>query len=339
MLRLFRSKIILSVSLVAGILLIGILGYRFISGYTWLEAVYMTIITVTTVGFSEVRPLGVEAKIFTIVLIISSVFIFAFAISVITEYILSRNSIQLLKLRKVKNAIESLDHHVIVCGYGRNGMQAAARLNAYNKPFVVIERDKELIEKYENDLLFLEGDANDDEVLLQAGIARAQYLISALPDDAANLMVVLSARQLNKNLFIISRASLITSQKKLELAGANKVIMPDKIGGDHMASLVVIPDLVTFMDKLSTEGKHTTNLEEVAIENFAEKMEYNSLRDLDLRRKTGCTIIGYIEPNGNYIINPEADLPLQPKSKVIVLGRPEQIRKLNEMFQIDQGLG
>ena len=174
---------------------------------------------------------------------------------------------------------------------------------------------------------------------MQAGIAKAQYLISALPDDAANLMVVLSARQLNKRLFIISRASLITSQKKLELAGANKVIMPDKIGGDHMASLVVIPDLVTFMDKLSTEGKHTTNLEEVPIEDFAEKMEYNSLRDLDLRRKTGCTIIGYIEPNGNYIINPEADLPLQPKSKVIVLGRPEQIRKLNEMFKIDQGLG
>ena len=339
MLRLFRSKIILSLSLVAGILLFGVLGYRFISGYTWLEAVYMTIITVTTVGFGEVRPLGTEAKIFTIVLIILSVFIFAFSISVITEFILSRNSIQHLKLKKVRNTIASLDRHVIVCGYGRNGMQAAARLNAYNKPFVVIERDKDLIEKYESDVLFLEGDASDDDILMQAGITKAQYLISALPDDAANLMVVLSARQLNKKLFIISRASLITSQKKLELAGANKVIMPDKIGGDHMASLVVIPDLVTFMDKLSTEGKHTTNLEEVAIEDFAEKMEYNSLRDLDLRRKTGCTIIGYIEPNGNYIINPEADLPLQPKSKVIVLGRPEQIRKLNEMFQIDQGLG
>ena len=207
MLRLFRSKIILSISLVASILLFGILGYRFISGYSWLEAIYMTIITVTTVGFSEVRPLGPEAKIFTIILIISSVFIFAFAISVITEYILSRNSIQLLKLRKVKNTIESLNNHVIVCGYGRNGMQAASRLNAYNKPFVVIEHNKDLIEKYENDVLFLEGDANDDEVLLQAGIARAQYLISALPDDAANLMVVLSARQLNKKLFIQQPAS------------------------------------------------------------------------------------------------------------------------------------
>ncbi len=212
---------------------------------------------------------------------------------------------------------------------------AATRLNAYNKPFVVIERDREVIDKYEDEVLFIEGDASEDDVLLTAGIEKAQYLISALPDDAANLMVVLSARQLNQRLFIISRASLINSQKKLELAGANKVIMPDKIGGDHMASLVVIPDLITFMDKLSTEGEHTTNLEEVAIEDFSDQMECNSLRDLDLRRKTGCTIIGYIEPNGNYIINPEADLPLQPKSKVIVLGRPEQIRKLNEMFHIE----
>ena len=207
-------------------------------------------------------------------------------------------------------------------------------LKAYKKPFVVIEKDKTIIERYENDILFVEGDANEDDVLIEAGIENAQYLITALPDDATNLFVVLSARQLNKDLFIISRASLANSQKKLLLAGANKVIMPDKIGGDHMASLVVMPDLITFMDKLSMEGEHTTNLEEVAIEDFADQLDCNSLRDLDLRNRTGCTIIGYIEPNGNYIINPEADLKLEPKSKVIVLGRPEQIRKLNEMFRI-----
>ena len=110
--------------------------------------------------------------------------------------------------------------------------------------------------------------------------------------------------------------------------------MPDKIGGDHIASLVVIPDLVTFMDKLSLEGEHNTNLEEVSIEDFRDHIECKTLRDLDFRRKTGCTIIGYIKPDGTYIINPEADLPLEPRSKVIVLGRPEQIRKLNEMFHI-----
>ena len=316
------------------VLLIGVLGFRSLSGLSWVDAFYMTIITVTTVGFTEVGHMDDRAKIFTVFLIIFSVFIFAFAISVVTEYILGRNSLQILKKKKVRNRISSLSDHVIVCGYGRNGMQAAERLKAYNKPFVVIERDRDVIEKYEDEVLFVEGDANEDEALHDAGIERAQYLITAMPDDASNLFVVLSARQLKKDLFIITRASQLTSQKKLELAGANKVIMPDKIGGDHMASLVVIPDLITFMDKLSVEGEHTTNLEEVAIEQFEGEEECNSLRDLNLRQKTGCTIIGYIEPNGNYIINPEADMLLEPKSKVIVLGRPEQIRKLNEMFHI-----
>ena len=335
MIRLFRSKILLALLLMLTVLLAGVIGYRFISDYTWLDALYMTIITVTTVGFMEVRPLDAESKIFTVLLITSSVFIFAYAISVITEYILSKNSLQILKKKKVKNKINSLTNHVIVCGFGRNGMQAAERLRAYKKPFVVIENDEKVIEKFEDDVLFVNGDANEDDVLMEAGVKDAQYLIVTLPDDAENLFVVLSARQLNQNLFIISRASQVTSQKKLTLAGADKVIMPDKIGGDHMASLVVIPDLITFMDKLSTEGEHTTNLEEVAIEAFADQIEGTSLRDLDLRRRTGCTIIGYIEPDGNYIINPEADLKMQPKSKVIVLGRPEQIRKLNEMFHIE----
>lgn len=335
MIRLLRSKIYLAVFLMALVLLSGILGYRFISSYTWIEALYMTIITVTTVGFSEVRPLDTNSKLFTVVLIISSVFILTFAISVVTEYIVSRNSLQLLNKKKVKNQINNLSKHVIVCGYGRNGMQSVARLKAYNKPFVVIEKEREIIEKYEGEVLFVEGDANDDEVLKEAGIERANYLIAALPDDATNLFVVLSARQFKKDLYIISRASEVTSQKKLRLAGADTVVMPDKIGGDHMAALVVMPNLITFMDKLSMDGEHTTNLAEVAIEDFKVSTENNSLRDLDLRRKTGCTIIGYIEPTGRYIINPEADLPLQPHSRVIVLGRPEQIRKLHEMFQID----
>ena len=335
MIQLFRSKIYLALTLMLMVLAFGVLGYRIIADYTWVDAFYMTIITVTTVGFSEVRPMGPEGKIFTIVLIVASVFIFGFAISVITEYLIGRNSLQLLKKKKMKNIIENLNQHVVVCGFGRNGMQAAEKLKAYKKPFVVIEKDKEVIERYGEDVLFIEGDANDDDVLLEAGIDRAQYLIATLPDDAANLFVVLSARQLKKDLFIISRASLVNSQKKLFLAGANKVIMPDKIGGDHMASLVVMPDLITFMDKLSMEGENTTNLEEVAIEDFSNQIKCNSLRDLDLRRKTGCTIIGYISPDGKYTINPEADLQLQPKSKVIVLGRPEQIKKLNKMFHIE----
>ncbi|MDA8686604.1 potassium channel protein [Robiginitalea sp.] len=334
MVRLFRSKFYLAVALMMAVLCIGILGYRSISGFTWLEAFYMTIITVTTVGFQEVHPLSDAGRLFTIFLITSSVFIFAFAISVITEYLLSKNSLGNLKRKKVKQRIDQFQRHVIVCGFGRNGSQAAQRLKAFNRSFVIVEKNRDTIEKHENEFLFVEGDVNEDHVLEQAGIHRASFLIVALPDDATNLFVVLTARQLNPRLFIISRASQLSSVRKLQLAGADKVIMPDKIGGDHMASLVVIPDLVTFMDKLSLEGEHNTNLEEVSIEDFRDHIECKTLRDLDLRRKTGCTIIGYIKPDGAYIINPEADLPLEPRSKVIVLGRPEQIRKLNEMFHI-----
>jgi voltage-gated potassium channel len=334
MLRLFRSKIYIAISLMVAIFITGVLGYRYLSDLSWIDAIYMTVITVTTVGFTEVGPMSPEAKVFTVFLIIASVFIFAYAISVITEYILSRNTLEELKKKKVKNKISTLSNHVIICGFGRNGNQAAAKLKAYKRPFVVVEKHKDVIERYSDSILFVEGDANEDEVLIAAGIDRAQYIITTLPDDAANLFVVLSARELNKNLNIISRASQITSQKKLRLAGADQVIMPDKIGGDHMASLVVMPDLISFMDEISLEGEHTTNLEEVGIEEFAVQGECNSLRDLDLRRKTGCTIIGYIAPDGKYTINPEADMQLLPKSKVIVLGRPEQIRKLNEMFHI-----
>jgi len=334
MIKLFKSKIYWAFTLIIVILLIGVIGYRVLADFSWFDAFYMTVITVTTVGFSEVSPLETDAKIFTVFLIISSVFIFAYAIAVVTEYILSRNSLQLLKKKKVKNKIESLSGHTIICGYGRNGMQAAERLKVYEQPFVVIEINKAIIERYESDILFVEGDANDDNTLRRAGVANASYFIAAMPDDATNLFVVLSARQLNSNLFIISRASKEGSQRKLQLAGADKVIMPDKIGGDHMASLVVMPDLITFMDKLSMEGGDTTHLEEVAIEDFTDQLDCNTLRDLDLRQKTGCTIIGYVAPNGDYVINPEADSKIEPKSKVIVLGKPEQIKKLNAMFHI-----
>lgn len=335
MIRLFRSRIALALALMVLVLLFGVVGYKFIANFSWVEAFYMTIITVTTVGFSEVRPLDQSAQVFTIFLIVSSVFIFGFAISVVTEYLLSRNSLQLLKRKKVRQKISELQNHVIICGFGRNGQQAAERLEAYQKPFVVIEKDKEIIENFESDVLFVEGDVNEDEVLLQSGIERAQYLVAALPDDALNLFVVLSARQMNSELFIISRASIATSVKKLQFAGANKVIMPDKIGGDHMAALVVMPDLITFMDQLSTEGGDTTNLEEVEIEDFQEQINCQSIRDLDLRKRTGCTIIGYVHPDGKYVINPEPEQFLEPRSKVIVLGRPEQIQRLHEVFRIE----
>ncbi len=336
MFKLFRSKIYTALALLFLVFLTGLFGYKMISGYSWIDAAYMTIITVTTVGFREVNPADDYTKIFTIFLIVFSVFIFAYAISVITEYILAKSALQSLKSRKMKKKINQMDNHVIICGYGRNGKQAAAKLAAYRRPYVVIERDKEIIEKNEERILFIDGNANEDDTLLKAGIERAQCLISTLPNDADNLFVVLSARQLNKKLVIISRASQETSQRKLKLAGADKIIMPDKIGGDHMASLVVLPDLIEFLDQLSIEGENSINLEEIAIEDLPEDYQFKSLVDLDLRKKTGCTVIGYKEPTGGYIINPEAETKLLPNSKLMVLGRPEQIKKLNAMFNIQE---
>lgn len=336
MFKLFRSKIYTAIALLCLVFLSGVLGYKFLANYSWIDAAYMTIITVTTVGFREVNPVDDSTKLFTIFLIISSVFIFAYAISVITEYILSKSTFHNIKFRKMKKHISQLNNHVIICGYGRNGAQAASKLKAYRRPFVVVEIDEEVIEKNIDDVLFIHGNANDDETLIQAGIEKANCLITALPDDADNLFVVLSSRQLNKSLSIISRASQEASQKKLKLAGANKTIMPDKIGGDHMASLVVLPDLIEFMDQLSIEGENTINLEEVSIDDLPEDYKFKSLVDLDLRKKTGCTVIGYKEPSGTYIVNPESTTKLLPNTKLMVLGRPEQIKKLNELFEIPE---
>lgn len=337
MFKFYRSKFYIALILLISVFCIGVFGFRIFGDYSWVDAAYMTIITVTTVGFGEVKPLDTDAKIFTIFLIVSSVFIFAYSISVITEYILSKSSYQNIKYRKMKKSIQNLQNHVIICGYGRNGRQAAIKLKRYRRQFVVIEKSEIVIERHSDDeTLFIHGNANEDDVLKNAGVESANCLIAALPDDADNLFIVLSARQLNKNLFIISRASQDTSQRKLILAGANKTIMPDKIGGDHMASLVVVPDLIEFIDRLSIEGENTINLEEVSIDDLPENFTFKSIKDLDLRKITGCTVIGYKEPHGDYVVNPEPDLKLLPNSKLVVLGKPEQIKKLNQIFKLEE---
>lgn len=334
LIKLFRTKIYMAVFLLIILLGIGVVGFKSMSNYTWIDAFYMTVITITTVGFQEVHPLDDATKIFTIFLILTSVFILGYALSVITEYILSKNGFEELKQKKMQKKIDSFKNHIIICGFGRNGRQAATKLLAYKKPFVIIEKDKELVDKIESELMpFVLGNASEDDVLLQAGVDRASCLISALPNDADNLFIVLSTRQINKSINIISRASLETSYNKLKLAGANNVILPDKIGGDHMASLVVIPGLMEFVDNLSIVGKSNINIEEVAVKKLTEDIK--TIRDLDLRKKTGCTVIGYKDENGEYIVNPEAEMKLEPNSKIIVLGRPEQIDKLNSVYNIN----
>ncbi|GAA4957404.1 potassium channel protein [Algibacter aquimarinus] len=336
LIRFFRTKIYTAIFLLVIILLIGVAGYKMISGYSWVDALYMTVITMTTVGFGEVVPLNDQSKIFTIFLILASIVIVGYALSIITEYILSKNDVEELKQKKMQKKIDSFKNHVVICGYGRNGKQAVRKLLAHKKSFVVIEKDKEMEERLQLDEVpYVIGNANEDEILLQAGIERASNFISALPNDADNLFVVLSTRQINKDINIISRASNESSYKKLKFAGANNVILPDKIGGDHMASLVVVPGLMEFIDNLSIVGKSNINIEEIDVEKLYNTRRIKTIRDLDLRKKTGCTVIGYKDENGEYIVNPEAELELAPNSRIIVLGRPEQIEELNSEYDID----
>ena len=328
-----KSKVAKIGSLVISSITIGTIGYMWLSGYNFVDALYMTVITVTTVGFGELQPFSPEEKIFTIFLILTSITIFGYAVSAFSEYLVSGKLFEQLKHRRVEKQIGYLKGHTIVCGYGRNGQQAILKLGNYNKEFVVVEKKKEMIETLDaQDILNIEGDATLDETLQKAGIEKASFLITALPSDADNLFVVLTASQLNKDCIIISRAGNESSYKKLKFAGANNVIMPDKLGGDHMASLVTTPDVIEFVDRLTIEGETTANLEEIAVNDLPEKYINKTILDLDLRKQTGCTVIGFRNPDKEYLINPEANIKLVANSQLIVLGRPEQIIKLREIF-------
>lgn len=331
-----ESNIKLAFALLFLVFLVGVCWFRFYSGYSWVDAVYMTIITVTTVGFKEVQPLNETEKVFTTMLVITSIFVFSYAIKVITENILSKNNVGNFKKNKVKKIIDSLEGHVIVCGYGRNGMQVTAKLKDYNQEYVVIESNKDVIAEHsQSEVLFVAGDAVDENTLRKAGIERAETIICALPSDADNLFIVLSARQIKPDLKIISRATEETSLKKLKLAGADNVVLPDKIGGDHMANLVVTPDLVEFLDNLSVSGERDSiNVEQVPFSKISPQGKEESIAALDIRKKTGCSIIGYKAPNGEYIVNPEPSMVIKKNSRLILIGRPDQIKNLKERYDV-----
>lgn len=327
------SRIYKAIVLFLSVIAIGVIGYTTFFGFSLVDGLYMTIITITTVGFGEVQPLDDSSKLFTVFLILTSISVYGYVVSVISEFLSNSTLMEELRINKILKKINHLEGHTIVCGYGRNGRQAAAKLKNFKHSCVVIERSAELLHDIEEEgFLFVEGDATDDEILEKAGIKKAKNLITAFPSDADNLYVVLSSRQLNANISIVSRATNESAQKKLKIAGADNIIMPDKLGGDHMASLVVTPDLVEFVNRISLDGENSANLEEIAVEDLPKEYLLKSIRDLDLRRKTGCSVIGFVTASGDYIINPTSDMVLEPNTNLIVLGRPDQIAKINEIF-------
>lgn len=332
--RLF-SKIYYAIALLILIIAGSTISYKIIEGWSWLDSFYQTIITVSTVGFGEVHPLTDNGKLYTAFLIITSFGTFAYAISSITSYIVTGDYRKYFKDYKTMKNIDQIKNHVIVCGYGRVGQKTIETLKAHNENFIVLETDPAIIEKFraDNNILYLQGNATEDETLINAGIKNAKALITALPSDADNLFVVLSSKELNPNLKVISRASRPSTKKKLKMAGANNVIMPDSLGGSHMAQLVSTPDVVEFLDQISIQGENDITLEGISFRDIPEGFQFKSLADLK-QQFAVCNIVGFKNSEGEYLINPSDDVEILPNSKIFVLGNPEQIKKLNDVFGI-----
>jgi voltage-gated potassium channel len=329
------AKIYYAIALLILVIVSGTIGYSVVEGWGLVDSFYMTIITVSTVGYGEVQTLSAEGKIFTSFLIITSFGTFAYAITSITSYLVGGEYRAYFKDYRVNKKIENLHGHTVICGYGRVGKQAVADMVEQKENVVVIEYNDELVDKHiidKNNFFFLRGDATSDENLEKAGVKRAKALITALPKDSDNLFVVLSARQINKQLKIISRSSNKKNCSKLSTAGADNVIMPDTVGGAHMASLVTTPDVMEFLDLIKISGDHHMNIEEISFSDLPQDYKFKSISELDAKKITGCNIIGYRKPTGEYIINPDPSIAVVPDSKLFVLGNPEQIDHLNELF-------
>jgi voltage-gated potassium channel len=312
----------------------GVIGYILIEGWSFSKSFYMTIITIATVGFREVEPLSTPGMYFTTFLIVSSFGIFAFAVTTFIRYVVDGTFRHIFKDTRVKRKIKKLKDHVIVCGFGRNGKQVVRELLEHQVPLVIIESNEQTMGSILEDpgLLYIHGDATKDEVLEMCQIEAAKALITTLPVDADNLLVVLTAREMNPSLTIISRASDEHSDSKLRRAGANNIIMPDKIGGTRMAKLVTQPDIVEFLDFIMLQSSENMALEEISCKNIATCFNGKTIRELDVRNESGANIIGLRREDRSYIINPIPEIVLTSNDKIFVLGTKSQITKLKELL-------
>ena len=325
----FRS-VQFAIILLGVIVIIGIIGFIFIENYSFLDALYMTIITMSTVGFEEIKPLSGAGQVFTSFLIIISFGIFAYAVTTLTRYIVDGIFRHYFMDTKIKNRVSKLKNHVIVCGYGRNGKQAMEELTMHKVEAVIIDSAESIIDQirvYPN-VLYIQGDATNDETLKNANIQNAQALITALPNDANNLFVVLSAREINPNLKIISRASDAQTVKKLKSAGATNVIMPDRIGGQRMAKLVAQPDVIEFLDHIMLQTPDEVYIEELSCKYMDSCVAEKTIGEWAIRQYTGANIIGLKTKENKFIVNPSPNEKLSSSDQLFVLGTYEQIEKL-----------
>lgn len=306
-----------------------------IEGWLFWDALYMTIITITTVGYGEVHPLTTNGQVFASILIISSFGFFALAITNLSSYVFSGE--YQLRLRKFKliRKIAKMNGHIVVCGYGRVGRQVVHDMLNHDLSVVVIEMDDTLFpnEKNEN-VFFIKGDATLDSKLEQANVKKASVLVTCLPKDSDNVYVVLAARELNAEIKILSRASNEAAIKKIKIAGAHHVIIPDSIGGAHIASLITNPDVIEFIEAIRVQGKSGVNMESISCNSLPSELMNKPISSLAINQRTGATIIGIRTSSGEFIINPDSSQLITANNSLIVIGTQEQIVTLNNYLGI-----
>ncbi|PKQ69818.1 potassium channel family protein [Raineya orbicola] len=312
----------------------GVAGFMLIEDYQFFDALYMCVITTSTIGYQEVRPLSDVGRAFNIFYILTNLAIFAFVISTLTSYLFEGELQRIFKRYQIRKIIKKMKNHIIVCGYGRNGFNVCQELDRLKIPYVLIEKVEShlqnfRVDKYKQAIL---GDAIHEETLLEANIKEAKALIIALPNDANNVFITLTARELNPNIFIVCRSSEPSSEKKIYRAGANKVIMPEALGGIHMAQLVVKPYIVEFVDLISGLDEMKLKLDEVRLTEIKPEIKHLSIKDLQNDIDCEVNIIAFKDKEKGFILNPRSDTQLSEDKVLIILGTNEAIGRFKQKY-------
>jgi voltage-gated potassium channel len=326
-----RRTILIDVAGALAVLIFGTVGYVLIEGWGAFDAFFMTITTVTTVGYGEVHPLSAVGKGFTSVLIIVGVSYFAYVFASLTGIIVGGQLKETLGRRKLQKKIQALKGHYIICGFGRIGAMVAAQIASRGISFVVIETDPEaLVRLDETGYLYVAGSATEEGVLEQAGIGRAKGVVSAVRSDADNVFIVLTARDLNQDLFILSRAEHEHSRKKLLRAGADKVVLPYHIGARRMAEAIARPAISDFVE-LAVHGRNLElSMEEVSVKPGAQ-LAGQTLIDSALRAKLDLLVVAIKRASGEMVFNPQPREVINEGDTLIVLGESGNLKRLEEI--------
>ena len=331
--RRIQTELVAGAIAFLGILVLGTLWYCLVEGWPWVDALYMTVITLATVGFGETRPLGNRGRLFTIALILMGVVNIGYIVNRFTEALIQGYFQQGIVLQRQRRLIETLSGHYILCGFGRTGRQIALEFKAEGIPFVTIDSDVEQIQVAQQlGYTVFQGDATLDATLLEVGIERAVCLVAALPSDAENLYTVLSAKTLNPKVRAIARASTEEAVQKLQRGGADAVVSPYITGGKRMAAAALRPQVMDFVDGIITGADRSFYLEEFRIDPQSCPYVGQSLRDAKLRSQSGALVLAIRRSDGTLIGGPTADTKLMPADSLICMGTAEQLRLLNQIL-------